>query len=698
VKRPGRRPAPRGADARPAAPAWRLDAPAPARAAWAPAAAYAVIALFAIALAVMVAGPHRVGDVFAETDFYGGYGPGARTLQQGHLDASRYGVVGPVFEMTLALLGFLVRDLFLTAELISLAATTATLWLWWRIVRERAGDLAGLLATLLLAANGQLFRYGYAATTDALAMALQALALALLLTGRPDARRHLAAGLVAGLSFLTRYNAVVLLPAGVLMLLLGATETPAPGRRGAAIRFAAAFLAPVTVWVAFSLLSGARFHVMLHHNIAYEVFARARGIPWDTYERSMESQFPTPWSVFARDPAAVTRQVLSNVFGHLALDARLLAGWPVAVAAAAGLVLGALDGTLARLRGAWIAAALLFLALVPVFHQVRWSLVVLPAWTALAAIALASPRLALVAGRVWLKPALALLVLALSLRASIAVQQRTIDQLPGEVRTIAREAASRFEPGERVYARKPHFAWHAGLTPVAFPYADSLPALAEAARRDHVRWIYFSWPEAETRPRLEYLLDTTSAVPGLAVRAATAHHPAVLYEILPGFGAAPAWLGDPAQANLHRARARTLLNLHDWKSRLVVARDAQVRGDFASAQKLLDDAARIAPAQPEVLAEQGYNLLRVQRTADARAVFARLEQADPGNFRARVGRGWVARMEGHDAEAAELWRPVVGLADDDATLASMVELFGRRGDASAVSEARGRRRELGLEP
>src|SRR5207248_3071830 len=100
------------------------------------------------------------------------------------------------------------------------------------------------------------------------------------------------------------------------------TDTPAALRRGAAGRFAAGFVAPVLPWVAFSLASGAHFRFMLHHNIAYEVFAHARGIAWDTYERRMESQFPTPWSVFARDPGAVMARVLYNVGDHLRLDAQ----------------------------------------------------------------------------------------------------------------------------------------------------------------------------------------------------------------------------------------------------------------------------------------------------------------------------------------------------------------------------------------
>src|SRR5262249_21245264 len=137
----------------------------------------AVIAAYAVLALAMVFGPHSVGDVFTETDFYGSYGPGARALQQGHLVAARYGVVGPGVGMALALVGFAVRDLFLAAELIAVAAMTVALVCWHSLLARRAGPLLALVAIGLVAANAQWFRYGWSATTDAPALAFQAAAL-----------------------------------------------------------------------------------------------------------------------------------------------------------------------------------------------------------------------------------------------------------------------------------------------------------------------------------------------------------------------------------------------------------------------------------------------------------------------------------------------------------------------------------------
>lgn len=684
------------------APAFRLHGAGEPAARWAAPAAWAVIGAFAAAQLAMTFGPHRVGDVFTESDFYGAYALGARALEHGHIDPSRYAVVGPVHEFVLALAGFVVRDLFLAAGLVSAAAMTAMLALWFAIVRARAGAAAGLVATLLLASNAFVFRYGWAVTTDALALALEAGALALLLARAPGRARALAAGAVAGLAFLTRYNAVVLLPAGLVALLAGWTDAPAAGRRALAWRFAVGFAAPVLPWIAFSLASGAHFRFMLHHNIAYEVFARARGIPWDTYERTMEPQFPTPWSVLARDPGAVIGRIGANIGGHLLLDARLVAGWPVAAAALLAPALAWRSAALRRQAAILFAGALSFLALVPAFHSERYSLAVLPVWTALAAVALTSPRFACAVragGRdVWLKAALAPALVVLALGGTVAAQKRALDQLPREALAMAREARGRIAPGERVYARKPHFAWHAGATAVAFPFADSLAELAADARRDGVRWMYFSWPEAEMRPQFMWLLDTAAVVPGLVPRIVSPGRPAVLYEIAPGFGRAPAWLADPEEVAWHRARAWSAIDARDWRARLAAAVGDQRHERWEEAEPRLEQAARLAPGDPDVMLAHADNLVHVRRYDDASALYAQLEQMQPGNPRTRTGAGWAALLAGRTQEAAQLWKPLPPYTDDPGTLQRMLELFTAMRDDDAAGAVRRRMGELGLRP
>jgi tetratricopeptide (TPR) repeat protein len=650
-----------------------------------------VCAAYAVAALAMVFGPHTVGDVFTETDFYGSYGPGARLLQQGHLDAARYAVVGPLFEMLLALLGFAVRDLFLAAELIAVAAMTTTLLCWHSLLARRTGPALALLATVFLATNAQFFRYGWSVTTDAPALALQAAALWALFGARDGVaapRRLFAGGLLAGLAFLTRYSSVALLPAGLAAVALGWSGAPAGSRVRQALLFAAGFVAPVAPWFAYSVTHGGAAHFQLQHNIAFEVYARPKGIVWDIYERDMQPQFPTLWSVLARDPMAVASRMLFNVFDHVRLDAQKLTGLPLALAAAAGLWFAWRDGVLGRVKPLLVSLVLLFLTLVPAFHSERYSLAVLPLWALLAASAFASPRLALPVRGGWLKLLLLPAVLLPEIATTRAFTARVILQLPVEVREAAAQAKPYFKPGDKVLARKPHFAWYAGLTPLTLPLADSLADWGAAARRSGARWLYFSWPEAEMRPRFEWLLDSTSAAPGLTVRATTSHWPSVLYEIGPGFGDEPAWIHSDTLVALHRAHARVLTNSRNVEARQFLALHEFAAGHHDEAQRWIDQLLELSPDDLDMLMLAAENRLHLQDPDGAESYYDRVDRLRPGAPEVRIGRGWVAAMKGDEAGAAQYWGPVVSASSDPATLQRMMLTFAHVGDATHLAEAR----------
>jgi 4-amino-4-deoxy-L-arabinose transferase-like glycosyltransferase len=663
-----------------------------------------VIAVYAMAALAMVFGPHTVGDVFTETDFYGSYGPGARLLLQGHLNPARYGVVGPVFEMLLAGVGLLVRDLFLAAELVAVAAMTSTLVCWKSLLARRAGPATALLATVFLASNAQFYRYGWSVTTDAPALAFQAAALWALFGARdaegagPSARRVFGAGVLAALAFLTRYNSVALLPAGLLGIVLGWNGVPRGARLRHALVFVAGFLAPVAPWFLYSLTHGGATRFQLHHNIAYEVFARPHGIVWDIYERDMEPQFPTLWSVLARDPVAVASRMAFNSFDHLRLDAQKLAGPALALAAVAGTWFAWRDGVLARLKPVVLALALLFLTLVPAFHSERYSLAVLPLWALLAASAFASPRFAFRASGAWLKLLLVPAVLLPALATTRSFSERVLSQLPVEVLSAAAQIKPFVHPGEKVLARKPHFAWYAGLTPLTLPLSDSLSQWGAAARQTQARWLYFSWPEAEMRARFEWLLDSTSAAPGLTLRGATAHWPALVYEIGPDFGQEPAWIGKDTLVALHRARARVLINEHDRESRVFLAMHEFSHRNHVVAQTYLDQLLLLDPRELDFLMMAAENRLQLLDPAGALTYYDRADVVQPGTAEVRLGRGWVAAMRGDDVTAGQYWGPVVQAATDPITLRRMMLTFGHTGDGARAAEARARLQALGETP
>jgi len=649
--------------------------------------AWLALVVLAAALSFMALGPHRIGDNFAETDFYGGYAEGARAIQRGGLDPSRYGVVGPGYEVALALAGFATPDLFFAAEMLSLVSLLAGLACWILLLRHRVDARLACVAALFLAVNPTFFRYGYSATNDALAFALQAGSLLALLTGG-SSRRALVAGLLAALAFLTRYNAVALLPAGIVALLAGGT--PQPARRRATALFVAGFLLPVVPWVLFSLSRGQSFSFQFHHNIAYDVFARAQGIAWDDYQKLLQPQFGSLADVIARDPGAVLRREIFNLWDHLRLDGRMLLGLPVAACTLAGLVLAVLDGTLRRLWPVALAAGLFFLTLVPVFYSERYSLPLLPFYAALAAAAFASPRLAIPLGRgggLWIKGLVVLLPLALSFRTTYATTRRLLTQLPVEVLECAESLRERRQPGDRVVCRKPHIAFHGGVEALPFPFTQSLPDLAAYARRHGARWLYFSWPEAEMRPAYWYLLDSTAAVPGLTLRRATAR-PAILYEIGPDFGRTPAWFDNDTLRARHTLRARLRVNPLDTDALFSLAFIEFRRSEFAAARQRLELALRRRPDFFGAWMLLGEISLVLDDGARARLAYERVLALKPDSIEGRLGLGWAYLVSRQPQQAAQLWRPVIRSASDPGTLERMIELYRALGDAAAETEAR----------
>src|SRR5262249_4258198 len=154
--------------------------------------------------------------------------------------------------------------------------------LWFTLMRRRLHAAAGLWTGLFLAANATFTRYGYSATTDALATFLQAAAIFALFAMR-GTRAPLWAGLFSGLAALTRYNAIYL-PAGAFVAYMWLERPEGVPRRRALVLYAVGFALLSLPWLALSFHQGQAPGGTLFHNIAYDVYARARGITWDEYQ------------------------------------------------------------------------------------------------------------------------------------------------------------------------------------------------------------------------------------------------------------------------------------------------------------------------------------------------------------------------------------------------------------------------------
>lgn len=544
---------------------------------------------------------HPIGDYFAESDFYGGYAQGATLLQHGHLVPSRYHVIGPGYELALATVGFLVRDLFLAAQLLSAVSIAAATLLWFHLLRPRIGPVGAACTTLLMTANPTLLRYGYSATTDAFAIGVQAFALWALLTRR-TAFWAFAAGAITALAVLTRYTALALVPAGIVAVLLD--DAFRDRRRRSLLLYGVGLALPLGGWLAFAWASGDRPASELHHLLAFEAFARARGLTWDQYQRDLQPKFHGMWDVIRYDPAGFSSHLARNAWDHARQDAQRLLGIPSALAVVAGMLWAAIGRDARRLLPIAVAGLATYLLLLPVPYGERYSLAILPAYLAFAGIALGWPSRARARDAARFLPRRAFLVLVplvASLIASVRHQRETLAQLPREVLDSGRVLHQRRRPGDGVIARKAHLAYVAGVRSVPFPFTTTLGELAAYAERTRARWLYVSWPEVESRPDYYPLLDTTGVIPGLTPRWVSPGNPGVLYEIDPAFARRAGWPSDPQVMNLRVARARLRLVPDDIEAMWLEAMTEIVVGDGARARATLVQAARIDSRSQEVL-------------------------------------------------------------------------------------------------
>jgi 4-amino-4-deoxy-L-arabinose transferase-like glycosyltransferase len=554
-------------------------------------------------------GPHRIGDYATETDFYGGYARGAEQLiRHGIFDPTRYSVVGPGYEVMLAMAAGVIGNTFIGAQLLSTLAAAVTLLAWFHLLRGRVGAFAAIASTWILATNATFLRYGYSATTDALAVALQATALYLMFSER-ETRRLWLAGLVSAGACLTRYTALYLIPAGVLAALFDAGEE---GRRQAASRqsrtrrllgFLVGAGVPIAAWFIVLYQHGIATHFRMYHLIASEAFARARGLTLDDYEHTIEPTIRSFADVWRHDPAQLVRQTLANLWGHAVQDATRLLGLPVAIAVCAGAVVSVRTRGLARVWPLAVTGLIAYLSLVPVTYSERYSLMLLPIYAMFGGLAFGGVVWRWRPGGIRIERVALAACLVFPLMDSVTVQRYEMKTLPTDVITASRTLRVLGRPGERVISRKPHLAYLADLDMVPFPYNDTFSGLVDYARERHARWLYVSAAEAVSRPANLPLLDTTGVIPGLTPRCVVGMPPAVLYEIGPALGERPPWASDSALIALRLARANLRLESGNVTDMWAVALLELDRGMWTEARETLRAASRVDErAQPPLAA------------------------------------------------------------------------------------------------
>ncbi len=317
-----------------------------------------------------------IGDYGVETDFYGDFLPHARHWLSGNPDVLS-GYRGPGYYLVVGVLDKL-GDAFFLAKIFSSISLGCALWFLAGLVEKLENRSTAWLAMIFLAGNSVLAQQAYRAESDSFFFFIFCTILALAFNSKPSPRIWAAAGLLAGLAFLTRYNGLVLLP---ILLTAGLTAGISRKDRVQAIAMICGFwmMAVAPWWLFVWSKTGSPFWNLNHILIAESLYV---GDPSLANMAGFQPHigFSSLSEVFRAAPSLAFMALLRKTPGHFISDWSLLIGWvggAVSLVGWGSFLLRRPDRTG---RGFALAGILVYLSLLPVFYNPRFMLPLIPWW------------------------------------------------------------------------------------------------------------------------------------------------------------------------------------------------------------------------------------------------------------------------------------------------------------------------------
>ena len=248
---------------------------------------------------VVLAYPVHRHVVGAFSDFYVRFAPDADRVAAGEFPRNTYNPPG--YPTLLVLASPLTGDHFTTGKWMSLLAGGLTGALAFVLFRRLFGPGPALLAVPIILTSAVFATYAITAMTD-VPFVLLCLVVMIAITseGPHRLRTVILSGVLCGIAYLIRYNAVFLLVPGLAAALWGERRWSSRATLGAA--YLASFLVTVAPW----LWMNYTHHGSPFYSTNYEDVARAFGITRST-------PFTSFADVLLHDPARFARRYASNL-------------------------------------------------------------------------------------------------------------------------------------------------------------------------------------------------------------------------------------------------------------------------------------------------------------------------------------------------------------------------------------------------
>jgi len=469
---------------------------------------YFCIAVGAVLLAVSTF--HKVGGFGVETDFYWSYAPDAENILHGR-NTQEPGV-GPVYPLVLGVANLLFDDYFVSGKVISILSAVFAGFFIFKLLASLFDERIGFFTMVLF--HAVVAPFSIVASTDLFFAFLFTVSLYVFYRGNTISRSNLMlGGLLMGLAFLTRYNAVVL-PICVMLTLL--VVNPEGWSWSERVKNLALFL---TVFVLINIpwnvvqffSSGEPVRSDSYLIIASHFYGKPGVVASEDMHRAAQ-QFGSLADVIFYDLPYFVKHYIKNIYRHFYDFLLHSIKFPAFLFGVAGAVM-LLPRMSKKQLSLFIYPILSFLLLCLVHYEPRYYLY-LTFFFILCVVYFLFGEHHFMSGASGANNVTSAIPVALFIATMLFLTvfsakeiRKTIREEPRELLEIAETLRDVSDGNQAIIARKPHIGFLTGLRTVYFPQVDSIEALVAFARRENADFLIYGTEELKRRPVLSKLLD-----------------------------------------------------------------------------------------------------------------------------------------------------------------------------------------------
>ena len=457
---------------------------------------------------------HRVGFL-GESDFYGGYAPGARDILAGKLSSDYFVYHPPGYALLLAAASFLGPDIFTAGKIVSAIALAAFAGVTYLLLKGLFDSRIALVGTLLLGIS--LIPYSYIPGNDLIFGALVMTSIWIFLRRpSPSFKTCWLAGMIVGVAYLIRTQAVFFIVAMAVVLLLLHFKQEGPTTRFVKTStFAGGVLLIILPWLIFNWqrtgtpVAGNNYLQIAAH--FYHPLDDQQG----TSLRQLGPKFKSAIDVFTYDPALIFRRYITDILFWYPSNLVQTMGFPSYLFAGGGLLF-----LLAHLSRRTLALfAILLISHLPlglISFQSRYYILLMPILFLAVAYFLFNRRNYRFFGRIPVLNAsvswVLVLILALYSCKDVAARvYRLYASEPTYVLEVAAFLKDRSSPSDIIVTQVASLSFNAGLKRI-FPADPTPEAFTAEVRRIRARYLVYGQAEASIWDVLKAFSDP-GAVP-----------------------------------------------------------------------------------------------------------------------------------------------------------------------------------------